>query len=56
MKPKQLPTIEELKERRLDILGLYPHIKTEYMRDTLHRRMISVNRDLYTLTKNPIYK
>lgn len=56
MKAKQLPTLEELKERRLEILGLYPYIKTDYMRDTLHRRMISVNRDLYTLTKNPIYK
>lgn len=56
MKTKQLPTLDELKARRLDILGLYSQVKTEYMRDTLHRRMISVNRDLYTITKNPIYK
>jgi len=56
MKPKALPTLEELKARRLDILGLYPHVKTDHVRNTLHQRLRSVNRDLFTLTKNPIYK
>jgi len=56
MKPKTLPTLEELKARRLDILGLYPHIKTEHVRGVLYVKLQSVNRDLFTLTKNPIYK
>jgi hypothetical protein len=56
MKPKALPTLEELQARRLDILGLYPHVKTEHVRSALAVKLQSVNRDLFTLTKNPIYK
>jgi hypothetical protein len=56
MKPKQLPPLDELKARRLDILALSSHVKTEYMRETLRVRLKSVHRDLFTITKNPIYK
>ena len=56
MKPKQLPPLEELQARRLDLLNLCAQVKTTYMRDFLHRKLDSVQRDLFTLTKNPIYK
>jgi hypothetical protein len=56
MKLKQAPKIEELQARRYDILALYPHIKTEFVRGFMMRKLESVNRDLYTLTKNSIYK
>lgn len=56
MKPKELPTLEELKARRHDILALWSQVKTEYMRDTLRLKLKSVHRDLFTITKNPIYK
>jgi hypothetical protein len=54
MKPRA--QIEELQARRYDILALYPHIKTEFVRGFMMRKLESVNRDLYTLTKNSIYK
>jgi hypothetical protein len=56
MKPKALPTLEELQARRYDILAVYPHIKTDFVRAFMFRKLESVNRDLFTLTKNPIYK
>lgn len=56
MKPKQQPTVEELQARRYDILALYPHIKTDFVRGFMQRKLDSVNRHLYTLTKNSIYK
>lgn len=56
MKLKQQPTVEELQARRYDILALYPHIKTDFVRSFMQRKLDSVNSHLYTLTKNSIYK
>ena len=56
MKPKKPPKVDELLERRNDILGIFSEVKTKYVRELLGRRLDSINRDLYTITKNPIYK
>ena len=56
MKPKELPTLEELKARRHDILALSSQVKTDYVRNILSVKLKSVHRDLFTITKNPIYK
>ena len=56
MKPKQLPSFEQLRERRADILTLTTEAKTDYIKSVLYNRLKSVNRDLYIITKNPIYK
>ena len=56
MKPKELPTLDELKARRHDILALSSQVKTEYVRNFLSVKLKSVQRDLFTITKNPIYK
>ena len=53
---KTIPTFEELQERRLDILTAVTTAKTPYLKDFLGRRLTSVHRDLFTLTKNPIYR
>ena len=55
MKMKSLPTLDELRLRRLDILNLTAVAQTNYMKAILYSRLKSVNRDLYTITKNPIY-
>jgi hypothetical protein len=52
---KVKPSIDELKERRLDILNLFNHAKTNYVRRDLHYKLKSINRDLFTITKNTIY-
>jgi hypothetical protein len=56
MKPKQLPSLDELKARRHDILALSSQVKTVYVRNVLNLKLKSVHRDLFTITKNPIYK
>jgi len=53
---KTIPTFEELQERRLDILTAVTTAKTPYLKDFLGRRLTSVHKDLFTLTKNPIYR
>lgn len=49
------PTIDELKARRVDLITLCEFATTKYTRQLLHDKLKSVNRDLYTLTKNTIY-
>ena len=54
--PKTIPPIEELQLRRIDILTACGNAKTPYLRALLARRLESVQRDLFTITKNSIYR
>ena len=49
------PSIDELRARRLDIMNLFDHAKNDYVRKSLHYKLKSINRDLFTITKNSIY-
>ena len=49
------PTIDELIARRVDLITLCEFAKNRYIRSLLHYKLKSVNRDLYTITKNTIY-
>lgn len=51
----QDPIVDELKARRKDILNLFNQAETEFMRRHLNSKIKSVNRHLFTITKNPIY-
>jgi hypothetical protein len=48
-------TIEQLKDERIKLLGLFVEAKTTYLKDNLHHKIKSVNRDLFTITKETKY-
>ena len=56
MKAKRILTVDELRERREDVLTLTTYAKTHYLKAVLYSRLKSINSHLYTITKNPIYK
>lgn len=55
MGQKKLKSVEELKVERVNLLTLYIRAKTTYMKDNLHHKIKSVNKELYTLTKEVKY-
>ena len=55
MGQKKLKSVEELKVERVNLLTLYTRAKTTYMKDNLHHKIKSVNKELYTLTKEVKY-
>ena len=54
--PKRIPPLEELQLRRIDILTACGNAKTSFLRDLLARRLEAAHRDLFTITKNSIYR
>lgn len=55
MEKKRLRDIEELKVERINLLTMYARAKTRYLKDNLHHKIKSVNKELYTLTKEVKY-
>lgn len=55
MEKKRLRDIEELKVERINLLTMYAKAKTRYFKDNLHHKIKSVNKQLYTLTKDVKY-
>jgi hypothetical protein len=48
-------TINELRDERVRLLGMFVEAKTTYIKDNLHHKIKSVNRDLFTITKETKY-
>ncbi len=48
-------TIEQLKDERIRLLALFVGAKTNYMKNFLHYKIKSVNKELYTITKETKY-
>jgi hypothetical protein len=48
-------TVEQLRQKRLDLLEQCLETKTQYAKNLLHRRVKAVNKALFKETKNPIY-
>jgi hypothetical protein len=48
-------TIDELKAKRIALLNDFIDAKTIYLKNNLHHKIKSVNKDLFTLTKDTRY-
>jgi hypothetical protein len=48
-------TIEQLKDERIRLLAMFVGAKTNYMKNFLHYKIKSVNKELYTITKETKY-
>lgn len=55
MKARTLKSVDTLKLERINLLTMYANAKTRYLKDNLHHKIKSVNKDLYTLTKETKY-
>ena len=48
-------TIEQLRDERVRLLQMFVEAKTTYFKDNLYHKIKSVNRDLFTITKETKY-
>ena len=48
-------TLEQLKDERIRLLGMFIEAKTVYMKNSLHYKIKSINKDLFTITKETKY-
>ena len=48
-------TVDQLKDERVRLLSEYIDAKTKYLKDNLHYKIKSVNRELFTITKEVKY-
>jgi hypothetical protein len=48
-------TLNQLKDERVRLLSAFVEAKTTYLKDNLHHKIKSVNRDLFTITKDTKY-
>ena len=55
MKARTLKSVDTLRLERINLLTMYANAKTRYLKDNLHHKIKSVNKDLYTLTKETKY-
>ena len=55
MGQKKLRSVDELRVERINLLTMYAKAKTRYLKDNLHHKIKSVNKELYTLTKDVKY-
>jgi hypothetical protein len=55
MKARTLKSVDTLKLERINLLTMYANAKTRYLKDNLAHKIKSVNKDLYTLTKESKY-
>jgi hypothetical protein len=51
MRRKVTKSVEVLKVERVTLLTMYANAKTKLLKDNLNHKIKSVNKDLYTLTK-----
>jgi transposase len=51
MGAKKMRSIDELKVERTNLLQMFVTAKTRYVKDNLFKKIKSVNKELYTLTK-----
>jgi hypothetical protein len=51
MKARTLKSVDTLRLERINLLTMYANAKTQYVKENLYNKIKSVNRDLYTLTK-----
>jgi hypothetical protein len=55
MGAKKMRSIDELKVERTNLLQMFITAKTRYVKDNLHDKSKSVNKDLFTITKDTKY-
>ena len=55
MGAKKMRSIDELKAERTNLLQMFVTSKTRYVKDNLHHKIKSVNKELYILTKEIKY-
>ena len=55
MGAKRLRSIDELRLERTNLLQMFVVAKTRYVKENLHHKIKSVNKELYTLTKEIKY-
>jgi transposase len=55
MGAKRMRSIDELKVERTNLLQMFVTAKTRYVKDNLQYKIKSVNKELYTLTKEIKY-
>jgi hypothetical protein len=48
-------TIDQLKDERIRLFNMFTEAKTEYLKNNLHYKIKSVNRELFTITKETKY-
>ena len=48
-------TIEQLKDERIKLLSAFTEANTKYVKNNLQQRIKSINRDLFTITKETKY-
>lgn len=48
-------TVDQLKDERVRLLSKYVEVKTKYLKDDLYNKIKSVNRELFTITKETKY-
>ena len=48
-------SIDELKIERVNLLQMFVAAKTKYVKENLHHKIKSVNKELFTLTKEIKY-
>jgi hypothetical protein len=53
-KRKLLP-LDDLREERKVLLGMYANAKTNYVKANLYNKIKAVNQDLFTVTKDTKY-
>ncbi len=53
-KRKLLP-LDDLREERKVLLGMYANAKTSYVKSNLFNKIKAVNQDLFTITKDTRY-
>jgi hypothetical protein len=49
-------TLNQLRDERVRLLGMFSEAKTTYLKDNLYHKIKSVNRDLFTITKETKYQ
>ena len=55
MGAKKMRSIDELRLERTNLLQMFVTAKTEYVKNNLKHKIKSVNKELYTLTKEIKY-
>jgi hypothetical protein len=55
MRQRTIKSVDTLKLERINLLGMFADAKTKYVKDNLANKIKSVNRDLFTITKDTRY-
>jgi hypothetical protein len=55
MSKRKLLPLDDLREERILLLSMYSKAKTSYLKNNLFHKIKAVNKDLFTITKDPKY-